>query len=317
MNNKKYSDIGKKIFIDELDLIRKEIVKKIDENFDKAIDILLKTEGKVIIIGMGKSGLIGKKIAATLASTGTPSFFLHPAEALHGDLGMIEKKDNVILLSYSGETDEVLRIIPTIKKLGCKIISITGNINSTMAKNSDIILDVKISREVCPNNLAPTTSTTAQLIMGDAIAITLTELKQFKPIDFAKYHPGGSLGRKLLKTVEEEMKTKKLPLVNINNSIKELIMTMSNSYYGLAIIIDEEQNILGIVTDGDLRRAWTDYHSLEQKTIYEIMTKNPCLISKNEKIEIAEELMNKNKINSVIVIDENKKAIGIFQIYEN
>jgi arabinose-5-phosphate isomerase len=310
-----YSIIGKKVFLDEVTLIKEEIINKLGSEFNKAIEILLNTTGKVIVIGMGKSGLIGNKIAATLASTGTPSFSLHPGEALHGDLGMIEKEDAVIMLSYSGETEEMLRIIPAIKKFGCKIVSISGNGNSTMSLNSDVFLNVHISREVCPNNLAPTTSTTAQLIMGDALAVTLTDVKNFKPIDFARYHPGGSLGRKLLKTVKEEMLTKKLPFVDINSDIRELIFTMSDSYYGLAIIVNEKENILGLVTDGDLRRAWTDYSSLENKKISDIMSTNPETLNMNDKIEEAELILNSKKINNIVVTDNDNKAVGIFQIF--
>jgi len=310
-----YSIIGKKVFLDEVTLIKEEIINKLGSEFNRAIEILLNTTGKIIVIGMGKSGLIGNKIAATLASTGTPSFSLHPGEALHGDLGMIEKEDAIIMLSYSGETEEMLRIIPAIKKFGCKIISISGNGNSTMSLNSDVFLNVHISREVCPNNLAPTTSTTAQLIMGDALAVTLTDVKNFKPIDFARYHPGGSLGRKLLKTVKEEMLTKKLPFVDINSDIRELIFTMSNSYYGLAIIVNEKENILGLVTDGDLRRAWTDYSSLENKKISDIMSTNPETLNMNDKIEEAELILNSKKINNIVVTDNDNKAVGIFQIF--
>jgi len=307
---------GKSIIKDELDDIRDTVIENLDDNLVEAINIINETEGKLIIIGMGKSGLIGAKQAATFASTGTPSFFIHPGEALHGDLGMISEKDNLLLLSFSGETEEMLKILPSISKLDNKKISITGNPNSTLAKFSDCHLNVAIKKEVCPNNLAPTTSTTATLIMGDVLATLLMEINNFQPLDFAKYHPGGSLGRKLLNKVKDEMKQDKLPFVNIEQDIKSLILTMSNSFYGLAIITDSNDKLLGIVTDGDLRRAWNDYDSLKNKTISDIMNKDALVINFNEPVLIGEEIMQDKKINNLLVEDDYNKIVGILQIFE-
>jgi len=306
---------AKEIFELELSEIKNKVIPNIDNEFIKAIDIIQNSDGKVIVIGMGKSGLIGAKIAATFASTGTTSFSLHPGEALHGDLGMIEKRDVVLMLSYSGETEEMLKIIPSIKNTGCKIVSITGNNLSSMSINSDARLNVNIDLEACPNNLAPTTSTTAQLIMGDALAIVLMEESNFEPLDFARYHPGGSLGRKLLKKVKDEMFSKRLPFVNADKDIKTLILTMSNSNFGLAIIIDSSRKMVGIVTDGDLRRAWNDYDSLKLLSIEDIMTKEPTTAYEEDNIHEAELIMRDKKINNIIVLNKNSFPVGILQIF--
>jgi len=313
--SKKYISRAKEIFELELIEIQKKVIPNIDIEFCKAIDIIRNTNGKVVVIGMGKSGLIGSKIAATFASTGTPSFFLHPGEALHGDLGMIEKSDVILMLSYSGETEEMLKIIPSIKHTGCKIISITGNTASNISIASDAKLNVNIDIEACPNNLAPTTSTTAQLIMGDTLAIVLMEENDFKPLDFARYHPGGSLGRKLLKQVKDEMFSKRLPFVNKDKDIKTLILTMSNSNFGLAIIVDKNKKLVGVVTDGDLRRAWNDYESLKLLSIEDIMTKEPTITYETDNIHEAELKMREKKINNVIVLNDEKCAVGILQIF--
>lgn len=306
---------AKGIFELELTEIKEKVIPNIDIEFSKAIDIIQNSTGKVVVIGMGKSGLIGAKIAATFASTGTPSFSLHPGEALHGDLGMIEKCDVVLMLSYSGETEEMLKIIPSIKNTGCRIISITGNDTSNMSVNSDANLNVNIENEACPNNLAPTTSTTAQLIMGDALAIVLMEESNFKPLDFARYHPGGSLGRKLLKKVKDEMFTKRLPFVKIDKDIKTLILTMSNSNFGLAIIVNNDNKMVGIVTDGDLRRAWNDYDSLKLLSIEDIMTKEPTIAYDTDNIHEAELIMRDKKINNIIVLNDVESPVGILQIF--
>jgi arabinose-5-phosphate isomerase len=265
---------------------------------------------------MGKSGIIGKKIAATLASTGTPSFFLHPGEAYHGDLGMIEKEDILLLISNSGETDEVLKIIPFLKSQGNITISMSGNPKSTLAINTNYHLNISIKKEACPLNLAPMSSTTATLVMGDAIAVALMKLRDFKDENFAKFHPGGSLGRRLLTKVENVMEKEKLPICDENTNIKHIISTITDGKSGLVVIMDDNK-IKGIITDGDIRRAMEtkedNFFSLIAK---DLMSKNPKTISKDAKLTTASDIMSENKINSLLVVDENDIFIGIVQMYD-
>ena len=286
------------------------------EDFESVVKLVYKTKGKFIICGMGKSGIIGKKIAATLASTGTPSFFLHPGEAYHGDLGMIEKEDILLLISNSGETDEVLKIIPFLKSQGNIIISMSGNPKSTLAMNSDYHINISVEKEACPLGLAPMSSTTSTLVMGDAIAAALMKLRDFKDENFAKFHPGGSLGRRLLTTVTSVMKKDNLPICSKQESIKNLIQKITVGKCGLVVVVDNE-NIEGIVTDGDIRRAMetkeNEFFSLQAK---DLMSTNPKLIKSNEKLIQASELMSEAKINSLIVVDENDKLAGIVQMYD-
>jgi len=285
------------------------------DDFEKAVKDILNCQGKLIISGMGKSGIIGKKIAATLASTGTPSFFLHPGEAYHGDLGMIEKDDMVLLISNSGETDEVLRLILFLKSQGNIIVAMSGNVNSTLAKNATYHLNVAVEKEACPLQLAPTSSTTATLVMGDALAVALMKQRNFQDIDFAQFHPGGTLGRRLLTKVEDVMRKENLPMVTKDSSIKELIGVISSARLGLAVVVENE-DIVGIVTDGDIRRAM---ESLEEKffklSAEELMSKKPKSIDKREKLTMAQKLMTDLKVNSLIVVD-GKKFVGVVQIYD-
>ncbi len=284
-----------------------------NDSFYTAVNYLIKSSGRVIICGLGKSGLIGKKISATLASTGTPSFFLHPAEAIHGDLGMIVGNDVIITISYSGETDEVLKLVPIIKKLGIPHISITGNPNSTLAKNSDCSLNAHVAREACALQLAPTSSTTATLVMGDALAVTLMKLKNFKEHDFAQFHPGGSLGRQLLCKVSDEMVIDPLPIIRPEDRIKEVIMSIGSGQLGVTVVVDDADLIIGIITDGDLRRAMSKFEydkGFFNLTAKDIMSKNPKRIRPSALIAEAEGMMNENKINSLIV-EDNNKLVGI------
>lgn len=285
-------------------------------DFENAVHTVFKAKGKFIICGMGKSGIIGKKIAATLASTGTPSFFLHPGEAYHGDLGMIEKQDVVLLISNSGETDEVLKIIPFLKNQGNTTISMSGNPSSTLAKNTDYHLNIYVAYEACPLNLAPMSSTTVTLVMGDAIAVALMKLRNFKDENFAQFHPGGSLGRRLLTTVKSVMKKDNLPICKEFDSIKDIIHTITDGKCGLVVIV-EKNNIKGIITDGDIRRAMENsedrFFSLKAN---DLMSTNPKSIQSNEKLIKASELMSESKINSLLVIDENKNLVGIVQMYD-
>lgn len=289
---------------------------ELDEQFIGAVDRILACTGKVILTGMGKSGLIGRKIAATLASTGTPSFYLHPGEAFHGDLGMISSEDVVLALSHSGETDEVLKIVPFIHSNGNVLISITSNPESTLAKNSDLHLNACVKEEACILHLAPTTSTTAQLAMGDALAIALMKARDFTAMDFARLHPGGSLGRRLLMTVGNVMRKNDLPIVAPNCGATEMIHRMTRGGLGLIVIVDEGK-IVGIVTDGDLRRAM---ESLQAKffdiNVMDIATRSPKSINKNAKLIDAEKMMTQHKVNSLLVTDDDGELCGVIQIYD-
>ncbi len=294
-------------------LALKKISETISEDYLAAIDILLNTKGKTIVCGMGKSGHIGRKIAASLSSTGTSSFFVHPGEAYHGDLGMFQPNDTAILISYSGETDEVVKVIPILKQQKIKIISLTGKKNSTLSKNSDVTLLVEVDKESCPHNLAPTTSTTATLVMGDALVVTLMTLKNFKPEDFAFRHPGGSLGRQLLTKVKDLMHTT-FPSVHREMPISQVISHMTKGKLGL-VVVTEHDNLVGIITDGDLRRALERYESeLFSMNAHQIMTANPCIIDPCKKIGEAESLMREKQINALIVLEE-KKPVGVLQFF--
>ena len=286
------------------------------EEFISAVNSILECSGKLIITGMGKSGLVGRKIAATLASTGTPSFFLHPGEAFHGDLGMISSNDVVLALSHSGETDEVLKIVPFIHSNGNVLISITGNAESTLAKNSNIHLDTGVKEEACILQLAPTTSTTAQLALGDALAIALMKAREFTSMDFARLHPGGSLGRRLLMTVGNVMRKNDLPVVGMDCSATEMIHAMTRGGLGLIIICDGDK-IEGIVTDGDLRRAMESRQSeFFSINAIDIASRSPKTIGTTAKLIEAEKMMTKHKVNSLLVTSEDGHLQGVIQIYD-
>lgn len=293
-----------------------QMATSLGDEFIGAVDRMLTCQGKVIITGMGKSGLVGRKIAATLASTGTPSFFLHPGEAFHGDLGMISREDVVLALSHSGETDEVLKIVPFIHTNGNVLISITGNANSTLAKNSDIHLDTGVKEEACILQLAPTTSTTAQLAMGDALAVALMKARAFTSMDFARLHPGGSLGRRLLMTVGNVMRKSDLPVVGMDCSATEMIHRMTRGGLGLIVICDGER-IEGIVTDGDLRRAMesrqAEFFSIKA---IDIASRSPKSINVNAKLIDAEKMMTQYKVNSLLATDDEGRLQGVIQIYD-
>lgn len=288
----------------------------VDDEFVRSVEAILASRGKLIITGMGKSGLIGRKISATLASTGTPSFFLHPGEAFHGDLGMISPEDIILAISYSGETDEVLKIVPFIHNNGNVLIAMTGNPSSSLARNAHMHLNVAVDHEACILHLAPTTSTTAQIAMGDALAVALMKLRGFTSIDFARLHPGGSLGRRLLLTVGDIMRKEELPVVGPDCPAKDMIHTVSRCGLGL-IVICEGERILGIVTDGDIRRAMERMGSdfLDIRAI-DIATRNPQTISAHAKLIEAEKRMTQRKINSLLVLDDGGRLAGIVQIYD-
>lgn len=286
------------------------------DNFAAAVELILSGRGKCIVTGMGKSGLVGRKIAATLASTGTPSFFLHPGEAFHGDLGMISKEDIVLALSYSGETDEILKIVPFVHSNGNKLISMTGNAESALARNSDVHLDVGVSEEACILHLAPTSSTTAQIALGDALAVSLMQMRGFTSVDFARLHPGGSLGRRLLMTVGNVMRSHDLPVVAPDCSATDLIHAISKGGLGL-IILCEGERIEGIVTDGDVRRAMerrrAEFFGMKAR---DIATPDPKTISAGVKLIEAERVMTQNKVTSLLVTDEKDRLQGVIQIYD-
>lgn len=306
-------EIAKTVFDTEIESLVK-IANGLDDEFSKAVQLVLESTGRLIIIGMGKSGIIGRKIAATLASTGTASFYVHPGEAFHGDLGMIQPGDVTFLISNSGETEELIRIIPFLNWQENKMIALTGNPNSTLAKNAHAVLNIAVAKEACNNNLAPTSSTTATLVMGDALAITLSTLKQFKPEDFARFHPGGSLGRKLLTKVHEVMRSKQLPICDSNTSFRDVVSVMNQGRLGLAIIIDNNK-LSGIITDGDLRRALNDNDSPISLKASEFMTVSPKTIDENEMFSTAEEMMKNHRINSMVVLNEQQIVCGILQIF--
>ncbi len=297
-------------------LALKHLEASLGEDFVRAVDIILASKGKVIVTGMGKSGHVGCKIAATLASTGTPSFFLHPAEAFHGDLGMISKDDVILALSYSGETDEILKLVPFVHDNGNRLIAMTGNAESSLSKNADVHLDVAVKQEACILQLAPTSSTTAQIALGDALAVALMKERDFTSVDFARLHPGGSLGRRLLMKVGNVMRREELPVVGPDCSAQDMIHAVSRGGLGL-IVICEDDKILGIVTDGDIRRAMesrqAEFFNIKAM---DIATKRPKSISPDEKLIAAEKLMTRHKVNSLLVVDDSDKLVGIIQIYD-
>ena len=309
----------KKLAQEVFEIESKEVAnlsKRLTDDFEKAINAILQSSGKLIVSGMGKSGIIGKKIAATLASTGTPSFFLHPGEAYHGDLGMIEENDIVLLISNSGETDEVLKLIPFLKHQKNCTISMSGNDESTLAKNTNYHLNIAVDKEACPLFLAPTSSTTATLVMGDALAVTLMKLRDFKEENFAKFHPGGSLGRRLLTTVGDVMKKKNLPIISSQATIKEVIQKISEGKLGLVVIIDNNK-IMGIITDGDIRRTMEsrekDFFNLKAE---DLMSNHPKLIYESDKLISASNIMSQHKINSLLVVNESNDLVGVVQVYD-
>lgn len=314
MTRQNHLDIAKQVFEIESQAID-NLVMLLDEQFELAVDAILKSRGRVVVCGMGKSGLIGKKIVATLASTGTPCFFMHPGEAFHGDLGMVSPDDVFIALSNSGETEEVIRLMPFLKDNGNVIVAMTGRPDSTLAKNAHHHLNIAVPKEACPLQLAPTSSTTATLVMGDALAIALMQARNFKPHDFARFHPGGSLGRKLLTKVKHEMRTQPLPIVSPNAPMKDVIHTISDGRLGLCIV-GEEEAVEGIITDGDLRRHLdVQPEKLMGLCARDIMSANPKSIQSEAKLCEAEDMMNKLKITSLLVKDADK-LVGVIQIYD-
>ena len=288
---------------------------RIDNNFDKVCNTLKSCRGKVILIGMGKSGHIAKKISSTLASTGTPSFFLHPGEAGHGDLGMVTRDDVVIMISYSGEADEIVALLPGIKRMNAPIISLTGNVKSSIAKSSDFHLDVSVDKEACPNNLAPTSSTTAALAMGDAIAVSLINANNFTPEDFAMSHPSGSLGRRLLTLVSSIMQSgEDIPMVLKDTLLIDSLIVMSEKALGM-VLVTENGKLAGIFTDGDLRRTLESNKEFQKLTIEDVMTKDCKSIEPQEPASMAMQMMEKYSLNSMPVVDSNNNIVGAINMH--
>lgn len=293
------------------------LLNKINQDFAKACQLLLDCQGRIVVIGMGKSGHISNKIAATLASTGSPAFFVHPGEASHGDLGMITNQDVVLALSNSGETSEITSLLPVIKRLGVPLISLTGNKNSTLASFADVNLDTSVEKEACPMNLAPTASTTVALVMGDALAVALLEAKGFTENDFALSHPGGSLGRRLLLKVDDIMhKGEQIPIVSQTTSVSDALLEMTNKRLGMTCIVDQNGSLCGIFTDGDLRRTLNDNIDLNTTKISTVMTINSKIINAEKLAAEALQIMEENAINGLVITDHNNHPIGALNMYD-
>lgn len=287
---------------------------RLDASISQAVSILLECRGRIIVIGMGKSGIIGRKISATFASTGTPSFYVHPGEAFHGDLGMIQPTDVALMISNSGETEELIRLLPFFQHQKNKIVALVGNTNSTLAKYAEVTLDVSVDREACNNNLAPTSSTTATLVMGDVLAVVLSTLRGFKPEDFARFHPGGNLGRRLLTCVRDVMHSKNLPVCALETPFREVVHIISRGRLGI-VLVTKNQKLCGVVTDGDLRRTLEYYEDFSKVVAKDMMTASPKVITADERFSVAEEKMRELNINSLVVIDNERRPIGVLQIY--
>ncbi|MDF2178298.1 KpsF/GutQ family sugar-phosphate isomerase [Aliiglaciecola sp. CAU 1673] len=303
-----YQAIAQEVFEIEAQAV-KALSDRLNPDFSRAIDIILNAKGRVVVCGMGKSGIIGKKIAATFASTGTPSFFMHPGEAYHGDLGMIAKEDVFIAISNSGETDEVVKLLPFIKENGNVLIGMTGEAGSSLANAADVVLDVGVDKEACPLQLAPTASTTATLAMGDALAVTLMKVRDFQPEEFARFHPGGSLGRRLLARVKDEMVQHNLPLIAQDASFAEVVDSITRGQLGIAVV--DSESGYGIVTDGDIRRAFAKFRKdVFDFTAKEMMTLNPKSIDVNAKMADAFAIMETRHITSLLVLEEGR-LVGI------
>ena len=292
------------------------LIPQLDENFDKAVDMIYSCKGKVIVTGVGKSGNIGSKIAATLSSTGTPAFFINPLDVFHGDLGVMTPDDVVLALSNSGNTDELLRFLPMILHMKVPVIAMSGNSESLLAKYSDVHIKVKVEKEACPLNLAPTSSTTAALAMGDALAVALMQVRNFKPRDFAQFHPGGELGRRLLTTAEDVMRADELPILPEEMHLGEAIILVSKGKLGLGISLNSANEVEGIITDGDIRRAMEKWQAeFFNHTVADIMTRTPKMVSPDTKISEVQKVMNKYKVHSVLVVDDHKHLLGVVDHY--
>jgi arabinose-5-phosphate isomerase len=310
-------DIAKKVLKTEADAVI-GLIERLDSSFEKAVTMIYKSTGRVVVTGMGKSGLVGKKIAATLSSTGTPAFFMHPAEASHGDLGMVTSDDVIIAITNSGETEEVINLLPFLKRFNVTLIAVTGNADSTLSKAADAVIDVSVKEEACPLGFVPTSSTTAALAMGDAIAVAILIKRGFKAEDFACYHPSGTLGKKLLTTVKDLMHTgEDLPLISMSTSLTEALIEISSKRLGMTIVADSDKRILGIITDGDIRRGVEKWgKSFFDLDIQAVMSKNAKSISQDELATKALSIMEQYSITSLLIADEKKRAIGVIHLHD-
>jgi arabinose-5-phosphate isomerase len=293
------------------------LIPRLDERFARAVDLLHECKGRVILTGMGKSGIICQKIAATLASTGTPAFFLHPAEAIHGDLGVIRSDDVVLALSYSGETGEVLRLLEAIRRLGAKLVVITGSASSTLGKAADVSLDCSVTQEACPLNLVPTASTTAALALGDALAMALLTEKGFKEEDFAHLHPGGELGKKLMRVESLMHSGDDCPSVRATTNLRDVVYEMSSKKLGMTCVVDDRNALLGIITDGDLRRHMTNPAGLFDRTAGDLMTRNPVVVDESMLAAEAVNIMERRKITSLVVVaGPDRTVAGVVHLHD-
>lgn len=316
MDFEKICSLGRTVVEIEAQMIS-GLISRIDDNFAKACQYLHNCEGRIVVMGVGKSGHICKKIAATFASTGSPAFFIHPSEAKHGDIGMITKKDVILALSNSGESEEIISLLPFIKRLGLPLLTLTGRPQSTLAKAATINIDVSVEKEACPLGLAPTSSTTAALVMGDALAMALLDKRGFTEKDFALSHPGGTLGRRLLLLVEEIMhKNEQVPIVKLNTSLKEALVEMTQKKLGMTTVVNEEGILQGVFTDGDVRRAFDNSADIHKTVISQVMTKNPKTISSHILAAEALRIMETFKITSLIVADAEQRPVGIIHIHD-
>jgi len=309
-------EIAREIIRKESEAVR-QLADKLNSDFEKAVDLVFNCEGRVIITGMGKSGIIGRKITATFNSTGTPAVFMHPSEAIHGDLGIVRKEDVVLIISKSGDTDEIFELLIPFKRMGVPIISIVGNIDSQLAKSSECVLDASVDQEAESYNLIPTCSTTAALVIGDALAIVLLKMRDFSPEDFARLHPGGALGRKLLLRVEDLMHTgEEIPKVRLDSSMQETILEMTSKRLGTTLVLDQDGKLAGIFTDGDLRRIVEKNEDFMKRTAREVMIPSPKTVKKDEMAEKAINMMESFKITSLPVTDSENNPIGILHIHD-
>ena len=311
---KNIKQIAKDVLINEARAIE-NLTNFIDNDFEDCVREILQSRGRVVITGIGKSAIIANKIVATMNSTGTPALFMHAADAIHGDLGMIQSNDIVICLSKSGNTPEIKVLVPLLKRRGSKLVALVSNKNSYLAEHADYVLNATISEEACPNNLAPTTSTTAHLALGDALAVCLLKLRDFSSEDFAKYHPGGSLGKQLYLKVEDVISNNQLPLVKLDTPLKDVILEISSKRLGATAVVDKEHNLLGIVTDGDLRRMLQKESNIGEIKAADIMTHSPKTIDKTEFAVKALQMMQENNISQLVVID-GRRVVGFIHLHD-
>ena len=292
------------------------LVERVDDRFARAVMLIRDCKGRVIVTGMGKSGIVCRKIAATLASTGTPAFFLHPAEAVHGDLGVIQADDVVIAMSYSGETEELTRVLETLKRIGAALIALTGDLQSTLAQSATVVLDCSVSEEACPMNLVPTASTTAALAMGDALAMTVLVEKGFKPEDFANLHPGGKLGKRLMRVEQMMSAGDALPVVQLHTAMRDVIYEMSRKKLGMTAVVEKDGRLAGIITDGDLRRKMATTPAILDLVARDVMTVNPVAIAHTTLAVEALALMEQRKITSIVVVDADRRVEGVVHLHD-